>query len=245
MQFIIDKTGFIKKIFRDNYKIADSSLEELASDLFKVLQTIEINETRAVIIDLPLFNLPINKNANEDFKLAIKKTSELIAYFPIPIITSVKTTLNEYELCLLMASHLSIASNSAKFIFSNAFINWANGINFNHDLPNIIQKKHLDKLSSYSKKINAEEAIKLGLVNKTVEVEIVDKACFEMADKISKLAPLAIKACLQAVNEGLNTSLKKGLELESKLFASIFATKDMKEGTNAFLEKRSPNFTGN
>jgi enoyl-CoA hydratase len=65
-----------------------------------------------------------------------------------------------------------------------------------------------------------------------------------MAEQISKLAPLAIRSCIKAVNKGLEMDLKKGLELEIELFSQIFATEDMKEGTSAFLEKRKAVFRG-
>ena len=62
--------------------------------------------------------------------------------------------------------------------------------------------------------------------------------------EISKLAPLAVRACLKAVTHGLDLPLQEGLALEAELFASLFATEDMREGTRAFLEKRAPVFKG-
>lgn len=65
-----------------------------------------------------------------------------------------------------------------------------------------------------------------------------------IAGDIAKLAPLAIRACLQAVTRGLELPLADGLALEAELFARLFATEDMREGTRAFLEKRAPVFKG-
>jgi hypothetical protein len=65
-----------------------------------------------------------------------------------------------------------------------------------------------------------------------------------LAAEIAQLAPLAIRACLRAVNEGLKLPLSDGLALETELFASLFETNDMREGTAAFLEKRKPRFSG-
>jgi hypothetical protein len=93
-------------------------------------------------------------------------------------------------------------------------------------------------------KLSAEEALKLGLINKIVSLDEVEAEAFSVAEKISLLAPLAIRACLKAVNQGLEMSLEEGLKLETELFSKIFSTADMREGTQAFLEKRKPVFRG-
>ncbi|HEX8367685.1 MAG TPA: enoyl-CoA hydratase-related protein [Pyrinomonadaceae bacterium] len=90
----------------------------------------------------------------------------------------------------------------------------------------------------------AADALKSGLINKITHSEEVEAEAFALAAKISELAPLAIRACLKAVTEGLNSSLEEGLKIETELFAQIFSTADMREGTRAFLEKRKPVFSG-
>ena len=65
-----------------------------------------------------------------------------------------------------------------------------------------------------------------------------------LAKEIARLAPLAIRACLKAVSKGAELPLAEGLALEAELFASLFATEDVREGTRAFLEKRPPVFKG-
>ncbi len=89
---------------------------------------------------------------------------------------------------------------------------------------------------------SAEKALKLGLINKIVSSADVEMEALALAEKISSLAPLAIRACLKAVGDGLQMPLKAGLKLETDLFAQIFSTADMREGTSAFLEKRKPLF---
>jgi hypothetical protein len=91
---------------------------------------------------------------------------------------------------------------------------------------------------------HAADALKSGLINKITNSEEVETEAFSLAEKISGLAPLAIRACLKAVSEGLNSSLEEGLKIEADLFAQIFSTEDMREGTRAFLEKRKPVFAG-
>ncbi|MDQ3800622.1 MAG: enoyl-CoA hydratase-related protein [Acidobacteriota bacterium] len=92
--------------------------------------------------------------------------------------------------------------------------------------------------------ILAADALKWGLINKIADFEAVEDEAFSLAEKISRLAPLAIRACLKAVAEGFDLSLEEGLKIELGLFEQIFSTADMREGTRAFLEKRAPVFTG-
>lgn len=93
-------------------------------------------------------------------------------------------------------------------------------------------------------KFSADEALKKGLINKIAPFDKVEAEALALAEKISQMAPLAVRACLKAVTEGARLSLTEGLKIETNLFAKIFSTADMREGTRAFLEKRRPNFQG-
>jgi len=92
--------------------------------------------------------------------------------------------------------------------------------------------------------ISADYALQVGLVNRVVEEEFLMAEAESLAMQIADLAPLAIRACLEAVNKRANMSLEDGLALESQLFANLFSTDDMREGTRAFIEKRKPVFKG-
>jgi len=65
-----------------------------------------------------------------------------------------------------------------------------------------------------------------------------------LVNEIAQLSPLSIRGCLKAVARGLDLPLEEGLKLETEIFASLFETEDVREGTRAFLEKRSPVFKG-
>jgi enoyl-CoA hydratase len=94
------------------------------------------------------------------------------------------------------------------------------------------------------KVIDAASALDFGLINRLVEPHRLISETLTLANEIASLAPLAIRACLKAVTQGLKLPLEEGLALERELFASLFATEDAREGTRAFLEKRSPEFRG-
>jgi enoyl-CoA hydratase/carnithine racemase len=95
-----------------------------------------------------------------------------------------------------------------------------------------------------SSTLSAEEAFRNQLINRIAEPEVLLADAESLANEIAKLAPLAIRAGLQAVARGLELTLAEGLALEAKLFAGLFATEDVREGTNAFLDKRAPVFKG-
>lgn len=90
----------------------------------------------------------------------------------------------------------------------------------------------------------ATEAHHLGLVNRVVEKERLMEEAESLAATISEHGPLAVRACLEAVTRGARLPLEDGLALEAELFAGLFATEDVREGTRAFLEKRAPLFKG-
>jgi enoyl-CoA hydratase/carnithine racemase len=114
----------------------------------------------------------------------------------------------------------------------------------------LIENSHLCIAANSAKfilsenKIDAKEALNKGLINKTGAPDEIETEAFKLAKEISELAPLAIRACLKAVNQGLEMTLEDGLKIETKLFSQIFSTEDMQEGTRAFLEKRKPVFQG-
>ena len=93
--------------------------------------------------------------------------------------------------------------------------------------------------------INAEEACRIGLVNKVVEPEELMNECMAMAKTIAAKAPLAVRYAKEAINRGVETDMDTGIVIENGLFGLCFATPDQKEGMEAFLLKRKPEFKGN
>jgi enoyl-CoA hydratase len=92
--------------------------------------------------------------------------------------------------------------------------------------------------------IDAEEAFRIGLVNRIVPGDRLQTECEGMLRTILENGPLALRACLETVDSGLDVSLDQALQLEANQFGLLSATADMREGTRAFLEKRKASFTG-
>jgi enoyl-CoA hydratase len=90
--------------------------------------------------------------------------------------------------------------------------------------------------------VTAEEALQLGLVNRVADDALA--AAVELAKLAARNGPLAIGLAKEAVSRGLDVTLSQGLEIEADLFGMVATSEDMREGTSAFLEKRSPEFKG-
>ncbi|WP_392561100.1 enoyl-CoA hydratase/isomerase family protein [Orbus sturtevantii] len=92
------------------------------------------------------------------------------------------------------------------------------------------------------KNLNAEEALRLGLVNKVVKVEELLDEALTLAKKLANKPALALKAAKSSINSAYSTDIQTGLSLEGMAWTALYGTKDQKEGMNAFLEKRTPQF---
>ena len=90
--------------------------------------------------------------------------------------------------------------------------------------------------------IGAQEAYRIGLANRVVPAGEALSAAKEMANRLTERPGVALRYIQQAVNRGLGTSLAQGLQIEADLFAKVFQTEDAREGVEAFISKREPNF---
>jgi enoyl-CoA hydratase len=92
--------------------------------------------------------------------------------------------------------------------------------------------------------INAQQAKDLGLVNKVVPVELYLHEAKALAQKIAQKPPVAVRLAKEAILKSFESTLAEGLQYERKNFYMLFSSSDQKEGMQAFLEKREPNFKG-
>jgi len=92
--------------------------------------------------------------------------------------------------------------------------------------------------------VDAQEAWRIGLVNRVVPADRLIEECETMLRAILDNGPLAVRACLESVDAGLGLPLDDALQLEANLFGLLSGTADMREGTAAFLEKRKADFRG-
>ena len=144
-----------------------------------------------------------------------------------------------------MACDIRIASAKAKFGQPEVGLGITPGFSGTQRLPRLVGLGKAKELIYTAAVIHAEEACRIGLVNKVVEPEELMNECMAMAKTIAAKAPLAVRYAKEAINRGVETDMDTGIVIENGLFGLCFATTDQKEGMEAFLWKRKPEFEGN
>jgi enoyl-CoA hydratase len=143
---------------------------------------------------------------------------------------------------LALACHIRLASENAKFGQPEVNLGVIPGYGGTQRLSRLINTGRALEYILTGDMIDAQEAYRIGLVNKVYpSSELLDKA-WEMAQKIKSKGQVAIRMATKAVVNGSDVKKEEGLALEASLFAVCCGSEDFKEGTSAFLEKRQPNF---
>ncbi|HMG03525.1 MAG TPA: enoyl-CoA hydratase-related protein [Edaphobacter sp.] len=145
---------------------------------------------------------------------------------------------------LAMACTLRIAADTAKLGQPEARLGLIPGYGGTQRLPRLIGSSAALKLLLTGDRIDADEALRLGLVDEVVPAAELLARGRQLAQSILAMAPLAVTGCLEAVYRGADRDLEAALRLESRIFGKLCATDDKDEGTRAFLEKRPPHWTG-
>jgi enoyl-CoA hydratase len=143
-----------------------------------------------------------------------------------------------------MACTLRLAVATAKFGQPEVALGLIPGGGGTQRLPRLVGKGRALQLILSGDMISAEEAYRIGLVNEIVPAADLIARAEAILTKIASNAPIAIKFALEAANKGMDTSQGEGLLLEASYFGLCAATEDKREGTSAFLEKRTPQFHG-
>ncbi len=143
-----------------------------------------------------------------------------------------------------MACTVRVAVESAKFGQPEVKLGVIPGGGGTQRMPRLVGKGRALQLILTGEMIGAQEAYRIGLVNEVVAASELIPRAEAILKQIFANAPLAVKYSLEAVNNGLETTLAEGLALEASHFGLCAGTDDKKEGTSAFLEKRKPQFQG-
>lgn len=234
------KNSFVSVIFVNDQETFGKRSSELLEKLVNILRALEKDKIRVVILNLTGRQKYLPNKSVWEFSKCEEDVLYSIANSNLPIIASLKGVAVGLVFRLVMSSHICIAANSA--ILFSPRISHAHYYSKHKEETNSTPAK--SEKAVVDKEISSEKAVKLGIINKIVLEEELEEASFELAERISNLAPLAIRACLEATNRGLKLPLIKGLEIENQLFVSLFNTEDMREGVAAFLGKRKPKFEG-
>jgi enoyl-CoA hydratase/carnithine racemase len=143
---------------------------------------------------------------------------------------------------IVLACDIRIAAENARLGTPEVTLGLIPGWGGTQRLPRAIPKCKAAELLLMGKLIDAQEAYRIGLVNKVVPQAEVMSTAREWAEAICKAAPLAVRSAKEAMLRGCDMTLEDGLRLENALVAYVMSTKDFAEGTKAFVEKRKPNY---
>jgi len=169
-----------------------------------------------------------------------------IERFPKPVVAAI----NGYALgggCeLAMACHFRIMVNAEKAKIGCPEVNLGiiPGWGGTQRMPRLIGKTRALDMLIFGKRINAPEALEIGLINKVSQPGELMKDAKEFAGRLAKQAPIAVKCILDSVNRGLETTIDEGLKIEGKNLNEVSGTEDAIEGMTAFMQKREPQFKG-
>ena len=144
---------------------------------------------------------------------------------------------------MAMACHFRIASNTARFGQPEINLGLIPGYGGTQRLSRHVGKGRAMELIMTGDIIDAEEAMKIGLVNHVVEPDKLLNFTTAILEKILTKAPIAIGMAIRSINSS-NSTGDVGYSMEADSFANCFTTKDFQEGTAAFIEKRKPDFKG-
>ncbi|HZY65865.1 MAG TPA: enoyl-CoA hydratase-related protein [Rubrobacteraceae bacterium] len=163
---------------------------------------------------------------------------------PVPTIAAINGFALGGGCELALACDIRIAAENALFGFPEVGLGILPGMGGTQRLPRLIGPALAKELIFTGRRIDAAEAKEIGLVNRVVPQGEALNVARELAAEISANGPVAVRHAKTAANRALDVDLVSGLEYEADQFALLFATEDAREGMDAFMEKRQPQFEG-
>jgi len=224
---------------------------EVLSDLKAAFEAIDQNEVRCVVLtgageksfvagaDIGSMST-MTKAEGEEFGKLGNDIFLMIESFPLPVIAAV----NGFALGggneLAMSCDIRICSDNAMFGQPEVGLGITPGFGGTQRLARLVGMGMAKQLLYTARNIDAAEALRIGLVNAVYpQAELMD-AALKMAGQIAKNAPIAVRACKKAANEGISLPIDKAVEVEEKLFGDCFETHDQVEGMACFLSREKP-----
>jgi enoyl-CoA hydratase len=173
-----------------------------------------------------------------------KRMMAALDSFPVPTIAAVNGFALGGGSEIALACDIRIAAENASFGFPEVTIGIIPGAGGTQRLPRVVGTGIARELIFTGRRVSAEEAKEIGLVNKVVGKGEALEAAKEMARQIANNAPVAVRNAKAALNLARSADLASGIEYESEQFAILFSTEDAREGMTAFSERRKPEYRG-
>lgn len=247
--------GFVGILTIDRPKALNALNSDVLDDLNAALDQVDVDVIRALIItgageksfvagaDIAQMS-SLTKAEGTAFGKKGNDVFRRIETFPIPVIAAVNGFALGGGCELAMSCDIRLCSENAMFGQPEVGLGITPGFGGTQRLARIVPVGIAKEMIYGARNIKADEAYRIGLVNHVYPLEELLPAAKKLAAGIAKNAPIAVRNCKKAINEGLEADMDKAIVIEEGLFGDCFETHDQKEGMGAFLEKRKEkNFT--
>ena len=246
-----EQNGFVGVLTIDREKALNALNSEVLADLDAAMDAIDLDSTRCLIItgagqksfvagaDIGEMST-LTKAEGEAFGKKGNDVFRKIETLPIPVIAAVNGFALGGGCELSLSCDIRLAAENAVFAQPETGLGITPGFGGTQRLARTINVGKAKEMIYAGTKVKAPEALSLGLVNAVYPAEELMPAAMKLAERIAANAPIAVRACKKAVNDGLQVNMDEAIVIEEKLFGSCFETQDQKNGMTAFVEKRKP-----
>ena len=222
---------------------------EVLDDLNAVLDGVDTNAVRCLVLtgagdksfvagaDIGEMST-LTKAEGEAFGKKGNDIFRKLENFPIPVIAAINGFALGGGCEISMSCDIRICSDNAVFGQPEVGLGITPGFGGTQRLARLVSPGMAKQLIYTARNINADEALRIGLVNQVVSQEELLPTAEKMAATIAQNAPIAVRACKKAINDGLQVDIDKAIEIEEKLFGSCFESEDQREGMANFLRKK-------
>jgi enoyl-CoA hydratase/carnithine racemase len=186
----------------------------------------------------------LRPNQVKEYIFTIRNLFSTIEFLNKPVIAAVNGIALGGGTELALASDIRIVSRNATMGLTETRLAIIPGAGGTQRLPRLIGKGKAKELIFTGRRVDAQEALEIGLANKICDPQELLTACGNMANMICETGPVAIEQAKYAINYGLETDLHTGLAIESNAYWVCIPTEDRMEGLKAFREKRKPVYKG-
>lgn len=184
----------------------------------------------------------LNEEEGKNFGLLGNKVFRRLENLDKPVIAAISGFALGGGCELAMSCDIRIASEKAKFAQPEVGLGITPGFGGTQRLPRIVGDAIAKEMIYTGKIVKADEALRIGLINKIVAPEVLMDEAMKMALMIAGNAPIAVKLCKDAINRGTQVDIDAAIVVEAEDFGKCFATEDQVEGMSAFVERREKNF---
>lgn len=250
MEFVLyEQKGAVGVITISREKAMNALNSTVLEELDQTLDAVNLDEVRCLILtgageksfvagaDIGEMS-SLTKAEGEAFGKKGNDVFRKLETFPIPVIAAVNGFALGGGCEISMSCDIRICSDNAVFGQPEVSLGITPGFGGTQRLARLVGAGMAKQLIYTARNIKADEALRIGLVNAVYPLAELMPAAEKMAAGIAKNAPIAVRNCKKAINEGLDADMDEAIVIEEKLFGDCFETYDQKEGMAAFLEKR-------